>query len=57
MTMIGSFGMGGFQSVFSVLFALGFLVFLGIFLAVSIRSLGQWNKNNRSPRLTVGARA
>ena len=55
MTMIGSFGMGGFQSVFSVLFALGFLVFLGIFLAVSIRSLGQWNKNNRSPRLTVGA--
>ncbi len=55
MTMTGSFGMGGFQSVFSVLFALGFLVFLGIFLAVSIRSLGQWNKNNRSPRLTVGA--
>ena len=29
MTMIGSFGMGGLQSVFSVLFALGFLVFLG----------------------------
>lgn len=55
MTMTGSFGMGGFQSVFSVLFALGFLVFLGIFLAVSIRSLGQWNKNNRAPRLTVGA--
>ena len=55
MTMIGSFGMGGLQSVFSVLFALGFLVFLGIFLAVSIRILGQWNKNNRSPRLTVGA--
>lgn len=53
MVMTNGFGVGG--SVFTALFTLAFLAILGTFLAVLIRSLGQWSKNNRSPRLTVEA--
>ena len=42
-------------SVFSILFTLMFVLILGIFLFVIIRGFRQWNKNNRSPVLTVQA--
>lgn len=43
---------GGFQIVFTLMFLLVF----GIILVQVIRGIWQWNKNNRSPRLTVQAR-
>ena len=40
---------------FPILFTLGFLLVLGIFIFAFVQSLRQWNKNNHSPRLTVDA--
>ena len=52
------FGFSGFGTGFTVLFVLFTVVFvfmLGIFLAVAVKGISQWNKNNHSPRLTVPA--
>ena len=53
MMMTNGFGMGG--SVFMALFILVFLAILGTFLAMLLRGIGQWSRDNRAPRLTVGA--
>ena len=53
MMMTNGFGMGG--GVFMALFILVFLMILGTFLAMLLRGIGQWSRDNRSPRLTVGA--
>lgn len=53
MMMTNGFGMGG--SVFMALFILVFLMILGTFLAMLLRGIGQWSRDNRAPRLTVGA--
>ena len=48
----------GFGFGFAIFQGLFFLVFMAIFLVVIIglvKGLGQWNKNNHSPRLTVPA--
>lgn len=45
------FFFSGFQIIFFLMF---FLVF-GMILFNIIRGIGQWNKNNHSPRLTVDA--
>ena len=37
------------------MFALMFILIFGIFLVTIIKGIGQWNKNNHSPRLTVPA--
>lgn len=42
---------GGFE----ILFTIVFLLVLGVFVAVLIQSVTQWNRNNLSPRLTVSA--
>ena len=42
--------------VFLVVVILIFLVVIGIFVYIIVRNVGQWNKNNHSPRLTVNAR-
>ena len=42
---------GGFQVVFLLIF----FCILGIFVVTIARGIGQWNKNNHSPRLTVDA--
>ena len=44
----------GFQ-LMSILFPIVFLCILGVFVAVAIRGISTWNKNNHSPRLTVAA--
>ena len=46
--MIG-FGFGLFEVMFFIMFVLFFLVFVGTLL----KGLGEWNKNNHSPQLTV----
>ena len=45
------FGFG----MFGVLFTLTFILVFGIFIVTIVRGIGQWNKNNNSPRLTVAA--
>ncbi len=53
MMMTNGFGMGG--SVFMALFILVFLAILGTVLARRLRGIRQGSRDNRSPRLTVGA--
>ena len=45
------FGFG----MFGVMFTLMFILVFGIFVVTIVRGIGQWNKNNNSPRLTVDA--
>ena len=46
------FGYGTF-GILSVLVPLIFVIVIVFFIVVAIKGIGQWNKNNRSPRLTV----
>lgn len=48
------FGFGAF-GIMSVIVPVFFIVILVIFIAVAVKGIGQWNKNNNSPRLTVPA--
>ena len=48
-----SSGMG--FGAFGVMFTIVFVLFIGILVVVIVRGIGQWNKNNNSPRLTVPA--
>ena len=43
------FGFGLFEIMFFIMFGLFFLVFVGTL----IKGLGEWNKNNHSPKLSV----
>ena len=40
-------------NVFPIIFSIMFLLVFGMILTTVIRSFSQWNKDNRSPRLTV----
>lgn len=54
---MGGYGMswGMDFSFFPLIFGLAFVFIIGVFLVIAIRGLGQWNKNNASPILTVDA--
>lgn len=41
--------------MFPMMFSLPFLMFGVVFALILIKLIGQWNKNNHSPRLTVPA--
>ena len=45
------FGFG----MFGMLFSLVFVLVIGMFIVIAVKSISQWNKNNHSPRLTVPA--
>lgn len=45
---------GAFQIIFFIFFLMFFLI-LGMFIAVFVKGIGEWNKNNHSPRLIVEA--
>lgn len=45
------FGFGAFEMMFSIVF----ILVIGMFIVTAVRGIGQWNKNNNSPRLTVEA--
>ena len=52
------FGFSGFDTgftVFQILFTLVFVLVVGMFIVTAVKGIGQWNKNNHSPRLTVPA--
>lgn len=42
----------GFELVFSLIF----IIILGMMVVMAVRGIGEWNKNNQSPRLTVVAK-
>ena len=46
-----AFGFG----IFQIMFSLAFILIFGIILVTVVKGIGQWNKNNHSPRLTVPA--
>ena len=46
---------GWFDAIFSFIFPILFLLFMGMFFFALISNLRTWNKNNHSPRLTVPA--
>ncbi len=48
-------GMGFFFGGLEVLVGLGFLAVFGMMIFMIVRGIGEWNKNNNSPRLTVEA--
>lgn len=50
--MMGNFFFGG---GFEIIFFLVFFLILGMFIFTFIKGIGEWNKNNHSPRLTVDA--
>ena len=37
------------------MFTLVFVIIIGVFVVTAVKGLGQWNKNNHSPRLSVTA--
>ena len=41
------------SGMFEILFGLVFVMVFAIFIVTFVRGIGQWNKNNHSPRLTV----
>lgn len=48
----GFFWNGGFEAMFTIVF----VVIFGMIIISFIKGIGQWNKNNHSPRLTVEAK-
>ncbi len=53
MHYVGGPGFG--FNMFNVLFTLTFLLIFGTIVVTLVKSIGQWNKNNHSPKLTVPA--
>ena len=45
------FGMG--FGIFETMFGIVFVLAIGVFVVTIVRGIGQWNKNNNSPRITV----
>ena len=41
--------------MFGIMFSIVFIIVIGMFVVTAIKGIGQWNKNNNSPRLTVPA--
>ena len=46
------FGFGSFR-ILPILVSLLFVVVFAFFIVIAIKGIGEWNKNNHSPRLTV----
>lgn len=42
-------------TIFGIMFTIVFALVIGMFIFTIVKGIGQWNKNNNSPRLTVDA--
>ena len=40
---------------FGLMFSIVFILIIAVFVIVLVKGIGQWNRNNHSPRLTVPA--
>ena len=49
------FGFDLMFSVFPLIFFVMFAIVISMFIVTAVKGIGQWNKNNNSPRLTVDA--
>ena len=49
------FGFGMGFDMFGIMFTIVFVLVIGTFIVTAVKGIGQWNKNNHSPRLTVPA--
>lgn len=49
------FGFSTGFGLFGVMFTIVFVLVIGMFIVTAVKGIGQWNKNNNSPRLTVNA--
>ena len=49
------FGFGMGFDMFGIMFTIVFVLVIGMFIVIAVKGIGQWNKNNHSPRLTVPA--
>lgn len=52
------FGYGGFSmgfGVFEIMFIIVFIIVIGALIVTAVQGISTWNKNNRSPRLSVSA--
>ena len=43
----------GMFDTFGIMFAIVFVLAIVMFIVIAVKGIGQWNKNNHSPRLTV----
>ena len=43
------------SGLFEIMFVLIFVIIIGMFIYTAVSGIRQWDKNNRSPRLTVDA--
>lgn len=48
-------GFGGHFALFQIMFSIVFILVIGVFVAIAVKGIRQWNKNNHSPKLTVPA--
>ncbi len=48
-------GFGYGFDMFSIMFSIVFVIVIGMIIITAVKGIGQWNKNNNSPRLTVPA--
>lgn len=49
---LNMFEFGGFEVMFTIIF----ILVIGVFIVTFIKGIGQWYRNNQSPRLSVEAR-
>lgn len=47
------FGYGMGFGLFEAMFGIMFVLVIGVFVVNIVRGIGEWNKNNQSPRITV----
>ena len=45
----------GVFGMFGIMFIVVFLLVIGTFVVILVKGIGEWNKNNHSPKLTVPA--
>ncbi len=46
-------GLGMGFGAFGIMFTIVFVLIIGVFIVTAVKGIGQWNKNNNSPKLTV----
>ena len=49
-------GFGFMETMFPIMFTVVFVLIFGTIVVTVVRGIGEWNKNNNSPRLVVDAK-